>query len=206
MYKFMFCTFAFLAWGFWELSGGSDFEPPAPSAQGDRVLATFGDSASQPATRSRLAASGPAPDTAQTQQAEQVVPASLEVDTPAEAPDDAEIVAALTSGISAIQAETENETGGETYAPTTTSSAISVEPMATGAVSSNSNEDVRRVAGSRVNMRNGPSTDFQVLDQLGRGDEVVVIDSPGGGWVQLRVLATGQIGWMAERLLTPVTN
>ncbi|MEO0356826.1 MAG: SH3 domain-containing protein [Pseudomonadota bacterium] len=210
MYKFMFCTFLFLAWGFWELSGGSDFEPPAIVDDTERQLATYGEDGATTATRSRLAATTPAAGAAATpiimaDQTADVVEASLTVEENVTAEtDEAATIAALASGITALTNDTAAQT--ETYAPTTTSSAISVEPVTTGASPSPSGADVRQVAGSRVNMRNGPSTDFQVLAQLGRGDEVEVIDSPGDGWVQLRVRATGQIGWMAERLLTPITN
>lgn len=62
--------------------------------------------------------------------------------------------------------------------------------------------DRRRVTGNVVNMRAGPSTKYDVLDQLRRGDEVEVLRDPGNGWVKLRVRSTQRIGWMYEGLLT----
>ena len=58
------------------------------------------------------------------------------------------------------------------------------------------------MSGDRVNMRNGPSTSYNVITQLTRGTEVEVLEIPGNGWVRLKVQASGEIGWMAERLLT----
>ncbi|MDX8354092.1 SH3 domain-containing protein [Cognatiyoonia sp. IB215182] len=62
--------------------------------------------------------------------------------------------------------------------------------------------DIRFVAGDWVNMRDGPSTSYQVLDTLPRGTEAEVLDVNGEGWAQIRLVDTGQTGWMAERLLS----
>lgn len=61
--------------------------------------------------------------------------------------------------------------------------------------------DIRLVAGDRVNMRDGPSTGFDVLDTLPRGTEAEVITVNGDGWAQIRLINSGKSGWMAERLL-----
>lgn len=62
--------------------------------------------------------------------------------------------------------------------------------------------DLRLVAGSRVNMRAGPGTDYSVLDTLDGGTRTEVIEVNASGWARIRVTDTGQIGWMAERLLS----
>lgn len=62
--------------------------------------------------------------------------------------------------------------------------------------------DLRVVAGTRVNMRTGPGTDYSVLDTLPSGTTTEVIEVNAAGWARVRVTDTGQIGWMAERLLT----
>jgi uncharacterized protein YgiM (DUF1202 family) len=62
--------------------------------------------------------------------------------------------------------------------------------------------DLRLVAGDLVNMRDGPGTDFNVVDKLSRGTLAEVIEVNGAGWVRIRVADTAQVGWMAERLLT----
>ncbi|MEL6838440.1 MAG: SH3 domain-containing protein [Pseudomonadota bacterium] len=61
--------------------------------------------------------------------------------------------------------------------------------------------DIRFVAGDWVNMRDGPSTDYQVLDTLPRGTQAEVLDVNGAGWAQIRLIESGKTGWMAERLL-----
>lgn len=62
--------------------------------------------------------------------------------------------------------------------------------------------DLRLVDSTRVNMRAGPGTNYAVLDTLNGGTETEVINVNADGWAEIRVTATGQTGWMAERLLT----
>jgi len=62
--------------------------------------------------------------------------------------------------------------------------------------------DIRSVSGTLVNMRSGPSTDFEVIDQLSQGTQVEVLSDTGDGWVELRPVSGGITGWIAEFLLT----
>lgn len=62
--------------------------------------------------------------------------------------------------------------------------------------------DLRQVAGKRVNVRSGPGTNYGVLDTLTRGTEAEVLAVNADGWAEILIPSTGQIGWMAERLLT----
>ncbi len=62
--------------------------------------------------------------------------------------------------------------------------------------------EVRRVTGNRVNMRGGPGTDYSVVGRLVRGDDVEILQDPGNGWVKLRPVAGGTVGWMADFLLS----
>lgn len=64
--------------------------------------------------------------------------------------------------------------------------------------------DLRAVAGSRVNMREGPGTGFGVIDTLPGGTEAEVIEVNADGWARIRIIGTNQTGWMAERLLNPI--
>ena len=63
-------------------------------------------------------------------------------------------------------------------------------------------QDVRTVSGSLVNMRSGPGTDFEVVEQLRRNTRVEVLTDAGNGWVQLRTLDGNATGWMADFLLS----
>ena len=62
--------------------------------------------------------------------------------------------------------------------------------------------DIRVVKGDLVNMRSGPGTEYDVIDQLTQATEVEVLSSNGQGWVELRAVNGGSTGWIAEFLLT----
>lgn len=62
-------------------------------------------------------------------------------------------------------------------------------------------EDVRQVSGNRVNLRNGPGTQYNVLSKLTRGEQVAVLQDPGNGWLKLRVVETKRVGWLAASLV-----
>lgn len=64
--------------------------------------------------------------------------------------------------------------------------------------------DLRAVVAERVNMRAGPGTTYAVIDKLGRGDTVEVIEAGDNGWVRLRIPESGIEGWMAARLLASI--
>ena len=59
------------------------------------------------------------------------------------------------------------------------------------------------VTGSRVNMREGPSTRNAVVDSLTRGTVVERIGVAESGWIELRDVATGRTGFMSPRFLDP---
>lgn len=63
--------------------------------------------------------------------------------------------------------------------------------------------DLRTVTGTRVNLRGGPATSYDVITQLFEGDEVEVLDDTGDGWVRLRVLSglDEAVGWMSDDFL-----
>jgi hypothetical protein len=63
---------------------------------------------------------------------------------------------------------------------------------------------VLEVTASAVNLRSGPSTDTQVIGSLSQGMQAELVASLGNGWAEIRVIATGVEGYMAERFLTPV--
>ncbi len=62
--------------------------------------------------------------------------------------------------------------------------------------------EIRYVTGSRVNLRAGPSTSDAVVAQLVRGTETEVLDEVGDGWLQIRDLATGTVGFMSGDFLS----
>jgi len=56
-------------------------------------------------------------------------------------------------------------------------------------------------------LRAGPSTGSRILTTLGLNNQVEMLGSGVGGWVQVREGRTGAIGWVAARYLEsfPVT-
>ncbi|SEQ68513.1 SH3 domain-containing protein [Thalassovita taeanensis] len=66
--------------------------------------------------------------------------------------------------------------------------------------------DLRKVTGNRVNMRMGPGTNYNVVTKLSAGTQVLVLQMPGEGWVKLRVVETGRVGWMADYLVSKASD
>ncbi len=186
MSRFVFLSFVFLGWGFYELSGGSDFEPrqriaevtaAAPSVtQPEPAAAVPAPVTPEPPTRTAAAAPATVPITRRDLTALVTAPVPTPVTRAALTP----------SPLVAPQP-----------APPTAPTAILPAP-------SQPPEDLRQVTGRRVNMRGGPGTAYSVLATLTRGSQVIVLREPGNGWAKLRVVETGRVGWMSARLLAPV--
>lgn len=174
MGKFMIATFLLLGVGFYEMSGGSNFEPQMKS----RVVA-------EAATT------------------DQIID-----DQPAVARSNATSLITLNPAITPVSLETTDLAPARTT-PRTPNGQLAVvrdtvaapAPDAPAAVASPI-LDLRFVAGQRVNMRSGPGTNFNVLDTLSRGAETEVLSVNAEGWAEIRDVQTGQVGWMAERLLS----
>jgi hypothetical protein len=65
--------------------------------------------------------------------------------------------------------------------------------------------DLHRVAAERANLRGGPSEDANVRGQLARGDELVELRREGG-WYGVRLLRTGEEGWVFGDLVERVAQ
>lgn len=61
--------------------------------------------------------------------------------------------------------------------------------------------DIRNIIGNRVNLRDGPGTGYDVIDTYSRGAEAEVL-KVNDDWAQIRLLETGDVGWMAAWLLS----
>ena len=59
------------------------------------------------------------------------------------------------------------------------------------------------VTGTSVNMRAGPSTNQTVIGRMRRGERAELMAKANEGWVQVRAVSSGQIGYMAGRFLKP---
>ena len=58
------------------------------------------------------------------------------------------------------------------------------------------------VNSTSVNVRGGPSTDYEVVGRLTRAEAVTVVSAAAGGWVHIRIEGDGIEGYVAARLLT----
>lgn len=182
--RFILLTLIVLAWAFWELSGGTSFEPAVAP---DVVVSDASDVAAPvpPAEPQRPAVTPPQPATPDVQ------PVAAPTPEPARPVEPTP------------QARPEQAPASEPVAEPVAEPA----PAPTPAPQANNGLaalDMRSVDATRVNLRSGPSTDYRVLDTISQGTivEVLEIDtSPEEPWVRLMVVATGLEGWMAERFL-----
>lgn len=158
MKSYVWLTFAFMGWGYYEMSGGADFVPVEREVAQVEVEAPEIVARADNTTLLSVSTSNVSPQVVEPEitlaVAEVVVPEPVE-----------EIV--------------------EVVAPV-------IEPVL----------DIREVAGSRVNMRMGPSTDFDVITTLNGGTKLEVLEVNADGWANVSTVDRGIEGWMAERLLT----
>lgn len=228
MTRFILLTFAILGWAFWELSGGADYQPrqsltaagpvasePVSTAATPILVDTDADLRTASVSVGRVRLSTPrtttvnaAADTTdaapeprrvsaffRTEDNELVIPqpeitlVSLEQSASrfaqplSQLNEDAETSASRSEAISTALEEAQQ---------TETTEDVIIELPT----------DIRSVQGTRVNMRAGPGTQFEVLTRLGLGDQVVVLSDPGNGWLRLRQLSSDQIGWISASLLS----
>lgn len=181
---FILLTFGFLAFAFYELSGGSDFEPAS----------------------ARLAAEAP-------DEVVVAVTAPETADTPDVTTTDAITKIDSTPSVTRVALNLTNVTeAAEQTVATTVSIIDSTETpqiilpslIATTNTSSAAvaDSDIRTVSGNRVNVRGGPSTNYGVVSKLTRGEAVRILEDNGDGWVRMQPVDGGEVGWMADFLLT----
>lgn len=203
MIRFIFLSFGFLGWTFYEMSGGSEFD-------------------AEEIRTARLAAIEPAIVIAQkeivTEPTAVVLAAAPKVFVDTDPPQDNDVTRVslnlTTLGDVADQAD-DNATNSlvpqnvsvvtsSADTPAIIPSLISANNGASVAVSipTSAAADIRTVSGNRVNVRRGPGTDFGIVSRLVRGDAVKIIQDDGNGWVRFEPLDGGTGGWMADFLLS----
>ncbi len=60
------------------------------------------------------------------------------------------------------------------------------------------------VTGSRVNVRGGPSTNYEVLGKVVYGEAAEIISDPDADWVKIRIEGDGVEGFIMKRFMTDV--
>ena len=192
MVKFIAIAFGFLGLAFYELSGGSDFDGEAL-----RLSRVEVGTVKQGLPKIADAAKDIGSDDAEFE----VSRAALNLVSEEKSKIIASVVTlAQPEKIEATPAslvvDVVEEPLGELILPS-----LIVEPEAFEVITSTSIQDVRIVSVDRVNVRSGPSTDYEVVGRLTRGVEVEVLDDNGDGWIEMRSLDGVTFSWMAEFLL-----
>ncbi|MDX2482146.1 MAG: SH3 domain-containing protein [Pseudodonghicola sp.] len=210
----------FLAWMFYELSGGADFvprgvRPPKPAPQ----VAAIQPRSAPEGTEPRLAPRQPRdtdPDsdtdfsrfTAETQRA------ALKARQATRADRLEQLRHSLNQGIAITPGKVGFGASGGSIALTSLEQGLAgFEETTPVAVADSATEpmvppapapapDLRAVSGTRVNMRDGPGTIYPVVARLVMGHQVEVLSTSGTGWLRLRTLPERQIGWVAASLVS----
>lgn len=172
MWRFMICCFAFLGWGFYELSGGSDFAPETQRA------AIFAPVIETPEPVVAVVTPIVQEDDAQ------IVLASL---TTRAAP-----LATLNAAplIEAAKAEVVAKAEPVLEPVVVAEPVAAITPVL----------DIRTVKPARVNVRGGPGTNYDIVAKLVQGEETTILSDNNDGWLEVETI-DGQIGWMADFLL-----
>ena len=173
MWRLIVVTFAFLAFALYELSGGSNFQPQVAEAEVQHLTPM------KTARAETVIPDLPAMGIRKAEPQKQVDITLASMEIPAQTP-------AMLREVTAVDA---------TVMPAVAVDTATTEMQAPIA-------DIRKVTGRRVNMRQGPGTQFSVVSSLGAGEEVEVLQTPGNGWLKLQVVSTGRIGWMADWLVS----
>jgi hypothetical protein len=206
MKRFIFLSFAFLGWAFYELSGGADFQPRVANTTVEAVVATataIPQPQTQPQTRPvkavalvarpAIAQVKPQPANSDAVLLPHAVAAVL-TDATASTSNLDQIRAGLAQPL--LLASLEQGVAGLSAAPVVAADA------AVGANWTPPEADIREITGTRVNMRDGPGTIYPVISRLTIGHEVEVLGDSGTGWLRLRILPEQQTGWISASLVS----
>lgn len=173
MGKIILITFAFMGFALYEMSGGDAFVPIAEEKRAALEIERASEARMLAEARAEQLKAAPAPV--------QIVLASAVMTSPeAAAVKDNDVVSPALDVDKAEAIAAAAEIAPEAPAPL----------------------DIREVTAARVNMRNGPGQNFNVVAKLTDGEQVEILQDPGDGWVKLRVAESGRVGWMADFLLT----
>lgn len=197
MNRFIVLSFLVMGWGYYELSGGADFVPETPPQ-----LAT-------------------APETAPAAPAGEVIPAAAPEPAPAADPLDSVTIVtrADTQDIDALPAPDSIGNDAIAFEADSVADALAQalgdpvintgepEPLpqsdqtAAAQPASGGAADLREVTGDTVNLREGPGTNFNVVNRLTRGTVISLLDTGPDGWVYIEV--NGLTGWMSSDFIGP---
>lgn len=206
MSRFVLLSFAFMGWAFYEVSGGADFKPEPPA----RLAHAAASSQVAPEPETALATGATSTISNTSQATTHTTTSNSETTASIQS-------ASLSSTVAFIPKTRRNTllslpipTPGTTpfsiapptqATPTTHETLLSQASLATPTTDPVRVADIRSVRASRINMRNGPGTRYSVLAKLSRGATVEILQEPGNGWVKVKVVEGGRIGWTSAKLL-----
>lgn len=200
MTRFIVVSFVFLGFAFYELSGGGDFDPKETRLSRIETPPAVDTQPIQTAAVEPAPVDAPVP--------ENVTRIKLELSSV----DDVLRPSQATRGSQDVQLASLDQTDpaagidDDILIPSLIVDKPVIEPVDFGAepavAVTGSTKQIRQVSGNSVNVRGGPGTDYSVVNRLVRGDEVEILQDPGDGWVKLRPVGGGPVGWMASFLLT----
>ena len=81
---------------------------------------------------------------------------------------------------------------------------VAILALPTASPTSAATGDTLRVVGERANLRAGPSDNANVRSQIVQGEQLLELRRDGN-WYGVRVLRTGEEGWIFGRLIEPLT-
>lgn len=198
--RFILVCFALMGWAFYELSGGSDFKPRGVAAvdgDGSAVRLVAGRDAVVP-DPVKIATVITAPEITRVSKPEPK-PTAVAAE-PARASVSFEVVSEATGNATPVTLASLERGATELAKPL--SEVAPVEEVAATPAPEPERLDIRAVTGSRVNMREGPGTDFGILTSLVRGAEVEVLEITDNGWMRLRPTDGGPVGWMSGQFIS----
>ncbi len=195
MYRVILLTFGFMGWAWYEMSGGAEFEP----GENGVTLVAAVDTQPLPAATTQVAKAQTASDIDKIDVTRADTTGAALTDV---TPLDDLVEPVKTSFVTVLPTITVTQPKA---ALSNASLRTDSGPLVTPAVVNEASSiDIRAVTGSRVNLRDGPSTNYGVVTQLLRGEEVEVLTDDGSGWVELRALDGDNVGWMSASFLASV--
>ena len=218
--RFVMLSFVFLGWTFWELSGGSEFEPRGVREAKPEKVTSVARPDPKPIVEVSAATlvAKPAVTEASFKAAQKPEPAAETVEDELTSEQKlaqlARIRATLGGGLSLFPGDSGKtltlaslEQGAASFKTVAAPEPEADLPQAEPEPAYTPPEpDLREVAGTRVNMRDGPGTNYPVITRLNIGHKVEVLDESGDGWLRLRVLPEQHVGWIASSLISKKAN
>lgn len=197
MWRMILVTLVFLGYAFYQISGGSDFEP--------KLIDVERTSAKEPASIIDTSPSGESNGLVLQNDSQLIEPSQSgrktvrppSASTAVPAAEDAE-------GKAIIDLSKAGEAifGGAQSGASSDSNVLTISAVSDDVSGDTAPQDLRKVTGLRAALYDGPGINFPMLRPLAMGQQVQVLDRVNGGWVRLRTLGDGQVGWASGSLLS----